>query len=729
MFQILFGIGTDTVNATWLNKALRELFGVLDLVVYTLISFIYQVLFTIADSEILSSDYMREFYGRFQVILGIFMIFKLAISVLQYVVNPDLMSDKKQGLGNVITRIITMLAMLIAIMPLTIPSVEAQAGSYNDYLNKHGLLFGTMYSLQSRILNGGVLEKLILGDSTTLTTGVSDSTLGNNPNSTTGNSLDIEKSANRLSIYILKTFIRPNLKDTAQGEDNPANFYCCKDSSGNTSGCEKADNGRTNWYTEYNDENIDPATLIELLHVTCDDGRVDPDDGNFALAYFPIVPTICGLLILWVLINFCIEIAKRALRLAILRLIAPIPIISYVDPKSSEKGSFATWTKELITAFLQLFLALAIIFFSINIVAHIMDTDTEFIVLPVSDGFSLVNSVATILIIIAVFLFAKEAPRFIMNALGIKGTGYGLGFAGALGGLGAMMGGAGVQGLLSGAANAMQDTSDAYVQGKAAPPSFGSQRDKVTQMLTGDKNARGGLFGRFQRAANDRANNHMARHFLGLDRNISGQAKDEMYRLKGIASGAEERYKRFSQGNMSADELSRVRASDDFYNNFDSSSAFADYRDAYIAAHGGGSSGARAFNSYWESLGEAGQRHQMDTIYGGLSADEQRNAMAQTLEADWGSKQTAANKQEAWYNDSSKLLEGFGINETLQEKYSRRGEGAYRANRMYRNGPGYTAPERGHRGYARSHQYRSNADMRRTQRNRRNPNDGSQSRV
>lgn len=664
MFQILFGIGTDTVNATWLNKALRELFGVLDLVVYTLISFIYQVLFTIADSEILSSDYMREFYGRFQIILGVFMVFKLAISILQYVVNPDLMSDKKQGLGNVITRIITMLAMLIAIMPLNIPSIEARDGSYNDYLNKHGLLFGTMYSLQSRILNGGVLEKLILGDSTTLTTGVSDSTLGNNPNATTDN-LDIEKSANRLSIYILKTFIRPNLKDTAQGEDNPANFYCCKDNSGSTSGCEKADNGRTNWYTEYNDENIDPATLIELLHVTCDDGPVDPDDGNFALAYFPIVPTICGLLILWVLINFCIEIAKRSLRLAILRLIAPIPIISYVDPKSSEKGSFATWTKELITAFLQLFLALAIIFFSINIVAHIMDTDTEFIVLPVSDGFSLVNSVATILIIIAVFLFAKEAPRFIMNALGIKGTGYGLGFGAALGGLGAMMGGEGLAGLLSGAANVMQNSSDAYVQGKAAPPAFGSQRDRVVQKLTGDKEAHGGMLGSFQRAANEMATNSMLNRVFGVNRRKVAAAKDMKYRFEGIASDAEARNDRFKNGTMSASELDAFRTSGDFYDNFSSSDAFS----ANVAAvmH------ARGLTGNFGDLSVANQRAVMDDIYASLNADEQRYAMAQTMDSDLAGKKTMSAKQNTWYDEGAKILEAFNANETLQEKYSAAG--------------------------------------------------------
>lgn len=687
MTQILFGIGSDMVKANWLNDALRTLFGMFDLVVYTLISFVYQILFAIADSGIISSKYMADFYGRFQVILGVFMIFKLAISVLQYVVNPDLMVDKKQGFSNVITRIVTMLAMLMAIIPLKdIPDANAVAGSYNAYLKENGLLFGTMYSIQSRVLNQGVIEKLILGDKQ-LITGNDDSTLGDTPgvSDDTNNSVDIEQSANKLAVGLLKVFIRPNIEDVTIGEQD-GNYVCCYNGNDGVGvGCRNVDGGHEDWHDIYDDENLDPALLIELLNAKC--GGIS--DKRYALAYMPIIPTICGALILWVLINFCIEIAKRAIRLAILRLIAPIPIISYVDPKSSEKGAFAAWTKELITAFLQLFLALAIIFFTINVVANIMnafvgsgtleDAVDLLVDLPnpfdANGNFILVNSVALVFIVVAIFLFAKEAPRFIMNALGIKGTGYGLGFAGALGGLGAMMEGAGISGLLSGTANAMQDASDAYVQGKAAPPAFGSQADKVRQLLTGDKNAHGGLAGRWQRAMNDRANMHMAREYLGLDRNVNGQAKDEMYRLQTVASQAEERYRRFATGNMSAQERTQVEASD-------------------------------GFAQYMRNNG---------INYAGLGADEQQNVMARYLEEDWGNKQSAAGKQKALFEDGAKLLESFGINETLQEKYSTRGEGAYRANHMYRDAPGYSAPQLGHRAYARSHQYRGNRHVARRQ--------------
>ena len=92
------------------------------------------------------------------------MIFKLAVSLLQVIINPDLLNDQKQGVGKIIVRIVTMLAMFAAITPLNIQG-NITENSYEDYLNKNGLLFGTMYSLQHRILENNTIAKLILGNS------------------------------------------------------------------------------------------------------------------------------------------------------------------------------------------------------------------------------------------------------------------------------------------------------------------------------------------------------------------------------------------------------------------------------------------------------------------------------------------------------------------------------------------------------------------------------------
>ena len=136
MVQLLFGLGTDTADVNVVSNALRMLCSMLDRVVYELIVIIYQILFNIADATILSSEFIKDFYSRVQLILGVFMIFKLAISLLQAVINPDMLTDQKKGMGKIISRMIIMLVMLTAIMPLNIPN--ADAGSYNAYLNQKG---------------------------------------------------------------------------------------------------------------------------------------------------------------------------------------------------------------------------------------------------------------------------------------------------------------------------------------------------------------------------------------------------------------------------------------------------------------------------------------------------------------------------------------------------------------------------------------------------------------
>ena len=56
-----------------------------------------------------------------------------------------------------------------------------------------------------------------------------------------------------------------------------------------------------------------------------------------------------------------------------------------------------------------------------------------------------------------------------------------------------------------------------------------------------------------------------------------------------------------------------------------------------------------------------------------LSQDESNNLIKDYLSKDAGDKETLSAKQNAWYEEGAKMLEGMGINETLQEKYSARG--------------------------------------------------------
>ena len=99
MVQLLFGLSTDLSTPSSIWDAIRSLLSVFDLVVYKLIGIVYNVLFNISNASIIKSDIVKDFFSRVQLILGIVMIFKISVSLLQYVINPDAFNDKKTGMS------------------------------------------------------------------------------------------------------------------------------------------------------------------------------------------------------------------------------------------------------------------------------------------------------------------------------------------------------------------------------------------------------------------------------------------------------------------------------------------------------------------------------------------------------------------------------------------------------------------------------------------------------
>ena len=96
----------------WFNDILRTFFGGIDFLIYTIVGWVVEGIFNL--SSIAADQSLTELiYNRIYVILAIFMVFKLSFSFFKYLVNPDAMNDKEQGVGKLIARTITMLAILV----------------------------------------------------------------------------------------------------------------------------------------------------------------------------------------------------------------------------------------------------------------------------------------------------------------------------------------------------------------------------------------------------------------------------------------------------------------------------------------------------------------------------------------------------------------------------------------------------------------------------------------
>ena len=125
----------------WFQKLMKQFFFGIDQVVYNAISSIYDLLISIARTSVLTQADILEMADRIYKLLAIFMIFKVTLSLITYVVNPDEFSDKSKGISKLSTNIVISLGLLIL----------------TPYI------FTMAYRLQTIILEDNSLATLIFG--------------------------------------------------------------------------------------------------------------------------------------------------------------------------------------------------------------------------------------------------------------------------------------------------------------------------------------------------------------------------------------------------------------------------------------------------------------------------------------------------------------------------------------------------------------------------------------
>ncbi len=504
---------TDYMTANTINDLLRSVFALIDRVAYWLLGIMYEILFNVASADIFSNATIKNFYGRIQLILGVFMIFKLAVTIIQGIINPDTFTDKKSGFGNIITRIVTAIIILAVLTPINIPGARNE---YEVQLNNNGLLFGTLYSLQTRILENNTLGRLILGTTDNAVAGSS------NDGTMTGADKQGERMKESAAIFtstILKGFVRINLKEDGTDETKAKDRVC-----------EYIDQDTLKAYTALD---ADPNQILSLVNASC-----EYQGGGFAVilgqfkrlagkdryvfAYMPVISTIVAAIFIWILLGEIITIAIRSVKLAVLRLIAPIPVISYIQP-SKDGGSFGAWTKALTSTYLELFLHLAVIYFVIFLIQDMIVNG-----LVINTGTGLIGIFSMIFIWIGLFFFIRQAPKFIMTVLGVKGGGNNLGLAAIMGGTAMALGGGGARGFAYGAMHAANESTRAANQGKVygLGDSWNQHQDAMAKIRTGDKDAHGGIYGQMLDRL-DYSTRERSASQLGIGRNAVAAANYE----------------------------------------------------------------------------------------------------------------------------------------------------------------------------------------------------------
>lgn len=382
-------------------------FSVLNLIsifVFRFIGFmirsLYDLIVLLADANVLENDAFDNVKDNIFGLIGLFMVFKLTLSIIQYITNPDKLSDSSVGASKVLTKVVVVLILL---------------GTIDTIFNK-------AFELQGLILKNGVLEKIVFGAS---------------PDSASGKIDEFDKqmaekvkTSDYLAYSILAPFVTYNVeKDIWGGLDETALESCnefikatnmsyldpddiCQSPCVEVMEVEKKDavDAMCKGLAE---RNMYKALIdVAMLRINKEPALVV--DGLFGL----LVGAVC----IVVLVIIAVGVAIRSVKLAFLNLIAPLPIISYIDPKDNTNGMFHKWKNESIKTFLELFIRLLSFYFSVMVITRVL-VDTQ--------GFGSFTGTTTytfekhpmvvIFLIIGCFLFALQLPKLVENLFGSLG--------------------------------------------------------------------------------------------------------------------------------------------------------------------------------------------------------------------------------------------------------------------------------------------------------------------
>ena len=340
----------------------------LDGILYNFISTVYGLLIDIAQTSIFTDDIFKLFANKVYALLGVFMLFKVSFSIFTYIVDPDAFLDKSKGFSKLISNIMITLALL-----LLVPWIFKQA-----------------MDVQRIILNDNIVGKIF---------------------SVNGVNIDTNNKPGDIMAYeTLKAFY--HVKNTGKYSD------CISDGNQvftNESGCEKAlrtegfENLKKILESAHNSSSVSVYMDYDLLFMKT-------NDEQYVMEYIPIISTLAGGAIVLLLIVFCFDIAVRSVKLGFLRMLAPVPIISRIDPKKG-KDMFDKWVKTCVNTYLDLFIRLLGIYFAVFIITQLIDLNMED---AVTDQVADVNAFVKVFIILGSLLFAKQLPKLIEELTGFK---------------------------------------------------------------------------------------------------------------------------------------------------------------------------------------------------------------------------------------------------------------------------------------------------------------------
>lgn len=350
------GTLTGSIIGNWVSNAFYGILLTIDYVIYLAINICYQLFEVVSKVEVFSTENVGVISRRIYTIIGIVMLFVFAYNIILAIVDPDSLSKGEKSVKNIVQNTIISI-VLVTLFPLIC-----------EY----------MQIFQNHIIENNTIGNLIMGST------ASDS--GENGQT---------KGALNVSVTIFTAFYHP-----IDENKEPVTLTECESSSVKLCSrykemADNAKNGIGGLWNFMHDEDLK-------------DGIYDDD-----MEYLFPLSTIAGVVAAYLFLSFSLDLGVRAAKLGALKLIAPIPIfLRITKPKG---GQFDKWFSEFTKTYLQVFERIVIINFAMLLISFVSDIN-----IFASGGGIFINVIATVVVILGILKFAKDAPKLIEDIFSVK---------------------------------------------------------------------------------------------------------------------------------------------------------------------------------------------------------------------------------------------------------------------------------------------------------------------
>ncbi len=415
------------VDIKMFSQLIRGFFATIDNAVYGFIAVVYNLIEDLANTSILSMTDMNEFASRIYALLGIFMLFKVSFSIISYIVSPDKISDSSTGMGGIIKNVLITL-VLILIVPTC---------------------FTLLYEAQSAILSENIIPKLLLGTNSDASTIDNEIYVAPACQEIEGDFEDKQKdekyatsaidNGNYIALMVFRNFYQLGDGSVEPEDSNYYNktflpAYCgFKERKIAVSYLlqSKIYNGPIDKIEEDDPFSEVLSTISDIVDIIQPGNYIGRSIGNWVASklglgpttyyidYNYFISTIVGIFVIFILVSMAFDVAIRSVKLTFLQLISPIPIISYIDPKSGKDGMFKRWYTEVFKTWASLFIRLLALFFGVYLIQQL---DQLYAI--GNHKYLSSNFWIQLFMLLGVLMFCKELPKLLEQLIpGMKGSG------------------------------------------------------------------------------------------------------------------------------------------------------------------------------------------------------------------------------------------------------------------------------------------------------------------